>query len=153
MKSRIIKILFISLLFSTKISPAAEMKKLVEDIPLIRAIKQNASLEYIKSLAKGKANVNEKDEAQCNATPLMYASEYERPDVVDFLLKQNANVDDVTDCGHTVFCFARDPKIEKNLKNAYLKKADVKINDDYIVVDSSSEDCSISLADLCKNKN
>ena len=105
MKTRIIKILFISLLFSAKIAPAAEMEER-QNTPLINAIQQNKSLKDIKSLVESKANVNAKT-GSGNITPLMYASACKRLDVVNFLLEEDANVNDTTNCGHTAWCVAK----------------------------------------------
>ncbi len=51
MKSRITKLLFISLFFSAKMSPAAEMKE-EENLPIGTAICENKTLEEIRSLVK-----------------------------------------------------------------------------------------------------
>ena len=88
MKTRITIILFISLLFSAKISPAAEM----EDSPLIRAIKSNESTEHIQSLIKEKANVNEK--CPHGNTILMLVSQAGRADLVQLLIDENADVNE-----------------------------------------------------------
>ena len=53
MKSRITKILFISLLFSTKMSPVAEMEKVVKDNPLTQ---QNSLEKEIKELISSFTN-------------------------------------------------------------------------------------------------
>ncbi len=78
MKSGITKMLFISLIFSAKISSAAEMKK-AEEIPLITAICTKKTLEEIKFLIENDANVNEKSDQGYSALTL--ASDMGRLDV------------------------------------------------------------------------
>ncbi len=103
MKTRIIKILFILLLFSAKIFLAAEMEE-EQDPPLMDAIGTNKSFEKIKSLVEKNANV---DECKANGfSALMLATGKDRRDVVEFLVDHKANVNKTNNCGHSALCLA-----------------------------------------------
>ncbi len=114
MKSRITKVLFISLLFSAKIFPAAEMDE-AEYPPLIIAIFENKALEKIKLLVENNANVNEKC-ILCDISALIAATKKDRPDLVKFLLEKNANVNEKDSKDHSALCFAKNRKIQEILE-------------------------------------
>ncbi len=124
MKSKVIKVLFLSLLFSAKIAPASEMEE-VEATPLIKAILQNKPLEYIKSLVKNNADVNEKDKKDYSA--LMYASKNKRIDIINFLLEENADANNISNDGHTVLCFS-DQEITKFIKKNSIEEVHTYCN-------------------------
>ncbi len=90
MKSKMKKVLFISLLFAAKISLAAEMNN--AEGPLIRAIAEGKPFDEIKSLVENKADVNKKDDAGWPA--LLWAIGAERHDygLSEFLINAGANV-------------------------------------------------------------
>ena len=97
MKTRIIKILFISLLFSAKIFPAAEIEE-EQDLQLTNAILAGESLEKIRRLVEENANVNETSERDNPA--LLIATSMHRKDIVKFLLEKNASVNQSNPKGH-----------------------------------------------------
>lgn len=143
MKTRIIKILFISLLFSTKIFLAAEMEE-AQDPPLMDAIHAEESLKKIRSLIDNNgADVSGRD--RHNQTPLMVAACNEQLDVVNYLLEQNANPHEETLDGCSVFCFAANPEIqavlEKNgVEDPHLAAAAMEKNPKTPLIDAINEE-------------
>ncbi len=135
MKSRITKVLFISLLFSAKIFPATEMDE-AEHPPLIVAIFENKTVEEIKSLVKNNASVSEKCIHGFSA--LMAAAEDGRLDVVRFLLEKNVNVNEKTTDGYSALHFARNQKIRAVLEENNAKPYIVAANIDLEELESST---------------
>ena len=111
MKTRITKILFISLLFSAKIFSAAAIE---EERPLTDAIRDNKSLEEIGSLVENNASVDEKSRNGHSA--LMIAAVENKLDVLRFLLEKGARVNEKTSDGHSALCFARNGEVKAVLR-------------------------------------
>lgn len=112
MKSRITKVLFILLLFSAKISPAAEEAKMYIDFGLLvhLAIHNGKKLREIESLLVNNGNVNA--QCPCGKSPLMLAAINGRKDVFALLLKYNANPWLRDPNGYSAFCYTEKDMLE-----------------------------------------
>ena len=132
MKSRITKVLFISLLFSAKISPAAEMEE-ERDLPITAALYANKTLEKIRSLVEKNASVDEKN--RHGDSVLILATHENRVDVVRFLLENKANVNGKTRDGCSALCLAMNLEVQ-----AVLEKNGAENHHTNFLTESLSED-------------
>ena len=113
MKIRIVTVLFIPLLFSAKISPAAAMEE-AQDLPMLSAIHENKPLEHVKSLIENNADVNEKNKE--GYTALMLATEKNKLNIVSLLLEKNADVNERIPGGHSAWSLAANQEIRAVLE-------------------------------------
>ena len=124
--------------------------------PLIDAINTDKPLNEIRSLVENKADVNGRDKH--NQTALMVAACNGQLDVVKLLLTENANSDEETLDGCSVFCFASDPTIqtvleENGVENPHPTAAAMEKNPKKPLINTINEERSLNKIRLLIDNN